>query len=85
MDMNSTLQTDRQALEQIETLLEQFLNRQGEPNEQLVSDALGIAATVLARPSVESQQITALGWQANPDRSGGAFTQQEIVDRMGWR
>jgi hypothetical protein len=70
---------ERQALEQIEELLVQFLNRRGEPNEQLVHDALGIAATVLAHSSQSEAS-----WVTSPDRMGGQFTEQEINARNNW-
>ena len=33
----------------------------------------------------KNKHITDLGWEINPDRSGGAFTDQEIADSTGWR
>ena len=78
------MKTDRQALREIETLLEQFLNRAAKPNEELVLLALGIASQVLSRPSVEEQRALEDSWLANPDRMGGAFTDDEIAARGEW-
>ena len=30
-------------------------------------------------------KLTAQGWQQNPDRSGGQFTQDEITNAEAWR
>lgn len=30
-------------------------------------------------------KLTAQGWQQNPDRSGGQFTQDEIANTEAWR
>ena len=30
-------------------------------------------------------KVTAPGWQINPDRSGGQFTQDEITNAEAWR
>lgn len=47
IDTKVHIMTERQALIQIESLLEQFLNRSGEPNEQLIFDAMDIASQAL--------------------------------------
>lgn len=79
--------TDREALRQIESLLEKFLNRGvgwGEPDESLISNALDIVVTVLARESVENTRISELSWHTNPDRSGGQFTASETRNSGHW-
>lgn len=71
--------TERQALIKIESLLERFLNRAGDPNEQLISDALGIAIRAL-----ESSKQNEQSWVASPDRMGGQFTEEEINSSGKW-
>jgi hypothetical protein len=75
---------DLESIQQAENLLVDFLNRKGEPNEQLVSDALAILATLSASQTELEDRLAEARWAANPDRMGGAYTQEEINNSGRW-
>ena len=79
-------------LEKIETLLADFLNRAGDPDEQLISDALDqviqlVESTRSQQKELESrlQLLNEARRAANPDRMGGQFTADEILNSSQWR
>jgi hypothetical protein len=80
---------DLAAIEKAENLLADFLNRSGQADAQLVHTALQILgeltlqyrdtqANLDARLEDFNQLLVEARWQAEPDRMGGQFTQEEI-------
>lgn len=62
-------------------LLADVIGKNSEKISQLEHD-LGIAEDTIRRLD---EEVSDASWATNPDRSGGAFTDQEIEDSTTWR
>lgn len=77
----------RQALAKIDELLAQYFNSV-EHDEQLIVEAHSVAVTVLDQSKSNNYNRSDTSWEANPDRSGGQFTDAEVLEsqlgRLRW-
>ena len=63
---------------------EAFVAKRNQAQNELVNELLKEVAKLRREITELRQQNSDLGWQNNPDRMGGSFSQDEI-DNTGWR